>query len=65
MVRQAKSNTTCSVCKWPISATKLGSRFVSQTAILSSTELESGNALGAFLQTPAPVLDKSSGSMGA
>ena len=33
--------------------------------ILSSTELESGNAIGAFLQTPAPVLDKISGPMGA
>ena len=32
---------------------------------LSSTELESGNALGAFLQTPAPVLDKISGPTGA
>ena len=32
---------------------------------LSSTELESGNAIGAFLQTPAPVLDKISGPMGA
>ena len=32
---------------------------------LSSTELESGNAIGAFLQTPAPVLDKTSGPMGA
>ena len=32
---------------------------------LSSTELESGIALGAFLQTPAPVLDKISGPMGA
>ena len=31
----------------------------------SSTELESGNALGAFPQTPAPVLDKISGPMGA
>ena len=31
---------------------------------LSSTELESGNALKAFLQTPAPVLDKISGPMG-
>ena len=25
---------------------------------LSSTELESGNAIGAFLKTPAPALDK-------
>ena len=32
---------------------------------LSSTELESGSALGAFLQTPAPILDKISGPMGA
>ena len=32
---------------------------------LSNTELESGNALGAFLQTSAPVLDKNSGPMGA
>ena len=32
---------------------------------LSSTELESGNAIGAFLQAPAPVLDKISGPMGA
>ena len=32
---------------------------------LSSTELESENAFGAFLQTPAPVLDKISGPMGA
>ena len=32
---------------------------------LSSTELESENAIGAFLQTPAPVLDKNSGPMGA
>ena len=32
---------------------------------LSSTELESGNAIGAFLQTPAPVLDKIFGPMGA
>ena len=32
---------------------------------LSSTELQSGNAIGAFLQTPAPVLDKISGPMGA
>ena len=32
---------------------------------LSSTELESGNAIGAFLQTPAPVLDKIAGPMGA
>ena len=32
---------------------------------LSSTELECGNAIGAFLQTPAPVLDKISGPMGA
>ena len=32
---------------------------------LSSAELESGNAIGAFLQTPAPVLDKISGPMGA
>ena len=32
---------------------------------LSSTELESGNAIGAFLQTRAPVLDKISGPMGA
>ena len=32
---------------------------------LSSTELESGIAIGAFLQTPAPVLDKISGPMGA
>ena len=31
----------------------------------ASTELESGNALGAFLQTPAPVLDRISGPMGA
>ena len=31
----------------------------------SSAELESGNAPGAFLQTPAPVLDKISGPMGA
>ena len=38
----------------------------SQTKNISSTELESGNAcLGAFLQTPAPVLDKNSGPMGA
>ena len=29
-----------------------------------STELESGNAIGAFLQTPAPVLDKIPGPMG-
>ena len=27
--------------------------------------MESGNATGAFLQTPAPVLDKISGPMGA
>ena len=27
--------------------------------------MEAGNALGAFLQTPAPVLDESSGQMGA
>ena len=27
--------------------------------------LESGNAIGAFLQTPAPVLDKNFGPMGA
>ena len=32
---------------------------------LSSTELESGNAIGACLQTSAPVLDKISGPMGA
>ena len=32
---------------------------------LSSTELESGNAIVAFLQTAAPVLDKMSGHMGA
>ena len=32
---------------------------------LSSTELEYWNAIGAFLQTPAPVLDKISGPMGA
>ena len=32
---------------------------------LSSTELESENAIGAFLQTPAPVLDKISGPKGA
>ena len=32
---------------------------------LSSTELESANALGAFLQTRAPVLDNISGPMGA
>ena len=32
---------------------------------LSSTELEPGKAIGAFLQTPAPVLDKISGPMGA
>ena len=32
---------------------------------LSSTELESGNALGAFLQTPALVLDIISGPKGA
>ena len=32
--------------------------------ILSRTELESGNALGAFLQTPSPVLDKISGPIG-
>ena len=32
---------------------------------VSSAELESGNALGAFLQTPAAVLDKISGPMGA
>ena len=31
----------------------------------SSTELESGNPLGAFLQTPAPALDKVSGPMRA
>ena len=31
---------------------------------LSSRELESGNALRAFLQTSAPVLDKISGPMG-
>ena len=31
----------------------------------STTALESGNATGAFLQTPAPVLDKISGPMGA
>ena len=31
----------------------------------SSTELECGNAIWAFLQTPAPVLDKISGPMGA
>ena len=31
----------------------------------SSTELESGNALGAFLQTPDPVMDKISEPMGA
>ena len=30
-----------------------------------SAELESGNAIGAFLQTPAAVLDKTSGSKGA
>ena len=29
----------------------------------SSAELESGNSLGAFLQTPAPVPDKLSGRM--
>ena len=32
---------------------------------LSSTELEPGNAPGAFLQTTAPVLDKHFGPMGA
>ena len=32
---------------------------------LSSTELESGNAIGAFLKTPAPVLGLISGPMGA
>ena len=32
---------------------------------LSSTELESGNAIDAFLQIPAPVLDKIPGPMGA
>ena len=32
---------------------------------IPSTELESGNALGAFLQTPAPVLDETSGPMDA
>ena len=32
---------------------------------LSNTELECGSALGAFLQTPAPVLDQISGLMGA
>ena len=32
---------------------------------LSSTELECENALEAFLQTPAPVVDKVSGPMGA
>ena len=32
---------------------------------LSSTELESGNAIGPFLQTPAAVPHKISGPMGA
>ena len=32
---------------------------------LSSTELEPGNPIRAFLQIPAPVLDKISGSMGS
>ena len=32
---------------------------------LSSTELESGNALERFLQAPAPALDQISGPMGA
>ena len=32
---------------------------------LSSAELESGNTIGAFLQTTAPVLDKICGPMGA
>ena len=33
--------------------------------MFTSTELEPENALGAFLQTRAPVLDKISGPMGA
>ena len=37
----------------------------SRTFNLYSAELESGNALGACLQTPAPVLDKIPGPMGA
>ena len=40
-------------------------RFYCDFQNLSSTELESGNVIGAFLQTPAPVLDKISGPMGA
>ena len=36
-----------------------------EVRVFKGTELESGNALGAFLQTPAPALDKISGPMGA
>ena len=41
----------------------MGTRKISQTDIYPAQE--SGNPLGAFLQTPAPVLDKISGPMDA
>ena len=45
----------------------MNKNFVNKLAFprnASSTELDSGNPLGACLQTPAPVLDKNSGPMG-
>ena len=65
-------------CFWYMVASHSGGRLQFGLAILnrfsailladsnlSSTELESGNAIGAFLQAPAPVLDKISGPKGA
>ena len=48
-----------------MSRTPGGVRKVCRRLKLISAELESGNAIGAFLQTPAPALDKISGPMGA
>ena len=47
-----------------ISGSKL-QRAIIADRNLSSTGLESGNATGAFLQTPAPILQKYSGPIGA
>ena len=57
--------TQTGLCKfgWVWSSLKMA-RLVADWN-LSSTELESENALGAFLQNQAPVLDKISGPMGA
>ena len=42
-----------------------GIRFFLADCIVSSVALEPGNASGAFLQTPTPILDKIPGPMDA